>query len=47
MRGGIIETVQFWGIQVQMEKKDQLVLPAYVGSHTFKFAQPVDKEGAK
>lgn len=47
MRGGIIETVQFWGIQVQMEKKDQLVLPAYVGSHTFRFAQPVDKEGAK
>ena len=44
MRGGIVETMQFWGIQVTMEKKDQLQLPAYVGSHTFKFAQPVDKE---
>lgn len=47
MRGGIIETMQFWGIQVQMEKKDHLVLPAYVGSHALKFARPVDKEGAK
>lgn len=44
MRGGIIETIQFWGIQVQIEKKDNIVLPAYVGSHTFKFARPVDKE---
>ncbi|MDI3521850.1 MAG: hypothetical protein PWP43_32, partial [Bacillota bacterium] len=24
MRGGILETVQFWGIQVQIEKKDKL-----------------------
>ncbi|MGI6128637.1 MAG: DUF881 domain-containing protein [bacterium] len=44
MRGGIVETMQFWGIQVQIEKKDHLVLPAYVGGHTFRFASPVDKE---
>ncbi|MDK2926354.1 MAG: hypothetical protein PWR31_44 [Bacillota bacterium] len=44
MRGGILETVQFWGIQVQIEKKDKLILPAYVGSPTWHFARPVAKE---
>ncbi len=47
MRGGIIETMQFWGIQVQIEKREQIQLSAYVGSHAFQFAQPVDKEGEK
>ncbi|HKM38966.1 MAG TPA: DUF881 domain-containing protein [bacterium] len=47
MRGGIIETMQFWGIQVQIEKKEQLLLPAYLGSHTFKYTRPVDKREAQ
>lgn len=44
MRGGILETVQFWGIQVQIEKRDKLTLPAYVGGEKFRFARPVEKE---
>jgi uncharacterized protein YlxW (UPF0749 family) len=44
MRGGIMDTFQFWGIQIQIQKTDNLTLPAYVGSHTFNYAQPVSKE---
>lgn len=45
MRGGILETVQFWGIQVQITKQNNLTLPPYVGEQTFRFAHPVEKEG--
>lgn len=45
MRGGIMDTFLFWGIQIHMEKMDNLTLPAYVGSHTFKYARPVTEEG--
>jgi uncharacterized protein YlxW (UPF0749 family) len=44
MRGGIMDTFQFWGIQIQIQKTDNLTLHAYVGSHTFNYAQPVSKE---
>ncbi|HHY93208.1 MAG TPA: DUF881 domain-containing protein [Firmicutes bacterium] len=44
MRGGILETVQFWGIQVQIEKKEKLTLPAFVGAQAFHFARLVPKE---
>ncbi|MGI6604573.1 MAG: DUF881 domain-containing protein [bacterium] len=44
MRGGILETVQFWGIQVQIEKEERIILPPYVGATSFRFAHPVEKE---
>jgi uncharacterized protein YlxW (UPF0749 family) len=44
MRGGIMDTFSFWGIQIQIEKVDDLTLPAYVGSPVFKHARPVTEE---
>ncbi|WP_371371334.1 DUF881 domain-containing protein [Sporomusa aerivorans] len=44
MRGGVIETLQFWGIQVTMKKQDIVTVPAYKGAFRFEFAKPV-KEG--
>ena len=44
MRGGVIETLQFWGIQVTMKKQDDVKVPAYKGAFRFEFAKPL-KEG--
>ena len=41
MRGGIVEYLQFYGIQVNIAKKSKVVLPAYSGSTLFKYAKPV------
>ena len=43
MPGGIMETFQFWGIQAQIQKADNLLLPAYVESHPFQYAYPVEE----
>lgn len=43
MPGGIMEAFQFWGIQIQIQKTDSLTLPAYVESHPFQYAQPVEE----
>ncbi len=44
MRGGVIEILQYWNIQIQIEKKESLALPAYIGSRPFRFARQVIKE---
>jgi uncharacterized protein YlxW (UPF0749 family) len=46
MRGGVIETLQFWGIQITIKKQENIVIPAYKGAFRFEYGQPV-KEGAK
>ena len=46
MRGGVIETLQFWGIQVSVKKVEIAKVPAYKGAFRFDFATPV-KEGGK
>lgn len=46
MRGGVIETLQFWGISVSVKKQDVVQIPAYKGAFRFEYAKPV-KEGAK
>ncbi len=46
MRGGVIETLQFWGIQVAIKKQDNVNIPAYKGPFHFEYAKPV-KEGGK
>ncbi|MBO5244507.1 MAG: DUF881 domain-containing protein [Selenomonadales bacterium] len=49
MRGGIVETLRFWGIQVSITKTDNIVVPAYKSSFRFDYAKPIDKKegGAK
>lgn len=39
MRGGVIDTLTFWGIQVSVSKETQVVLPAYKGAHNFEYAK--------
>jgi len=46
MRGGVIETLQFWGIQVNVKKQDIVDVPAFKGAFRFEYAKPV-KEGGK
>ncbi len=44
MRGGVIETLQFWGIRVTVQKQDNLLIPAFKGSLRFTHAKPVPDE---
>jgi len=45
MRGGVVETLQFWGIEISLKKQDMLIIPAYRGSFRFDHAKPVQEEG--
>jgi uncharacterized protein YlxW (UPF0749 family) len=45
MRGGVVETLQFWGIQVSIKKQDLVDIPAYKGPFHFEYAQPVKEAG--
>lgn len=46
MRGGVVETLQFWGIQITVKRHEALKIPAYKGAFRFEYAKPV-KEGEK
>jgi uncharacterized protein YlxW (UPF0749 family) len=45
MRGGVIETLQFWGIQVNLKKQDSVKIPGYKGAFRFEYAKPDTGEG--
>lgn len=45
MRGGIVETMQFWGIQISMKQEQNLVIPAYVGSLPQQYIKSTQGEG--
>lgn len=47
MRGGVIETLKFWGIQVQTKKEEKISVPAYKGSFRFEYAKPVEEGNEK
>jgi uncharacterized protein YlxW (UPF0749 family) len=40
MRGGIVEYLQFYGIQVNISKKSEVLIPAFSGSTLRKYAKP-------
>jgi len=44
MRGGVVETLQFWGIQVTIKKQEQVKIPAFKGAFRFEYAKPA-REG--
>ncbi|NLL98636.1 MAG: DUF881 domain-containing protein [Tepidanaerobacter sp.] len=46
MRGGVIESLQVFGIQVSIKKQDKIEIPAYTGPIQFKYLKPV-KAGEK
>jgi len=45
IKGGWIETLQMWGIQVQIQPSDLVEVPAYKGPIKFQYAEPI-KSGA-
>lgn len=46
MRGGVVETLQFWGIQITLKQEEKVTIPAYKGTFHYELAKPV-KEGEK
>jgi len=46
MRGGVIETLQFWGIQVNVKKVSQVTIEPLSGGVSFDYAKPA-AEGQK
>lgn len=47
MRGGIIETLKFFGLEIKIEKKIDVKIPAYNGAVDFKYSKPVSAEPEK
>ncbi|WP_152948028.1 DUF881 domain-containing protein [Desulfofundulus thermobenzoicus] len=47
MRGGVVEQLQFWGIQVGVKKVAQVTVPAYTPGVRFDYARPVKEGGEK
>lgn len=41
MRGGVVETLQFWGIQITIKPQDVVTIPAYKGTLHYELAKPV------
>lgn len=44
MRGGIVEYLQFYGIQVKISKESNVLIPMYSGSGLYHYARPVSTE---
>jgi uncharacterized protein YlxW (UPF0749 family) len=43
MRGGIVESLSFWGISVTVKVEEEVYIPAYKGGFRFEYAKPVTK----
>ena len=41
MKGGVVETLGFWGIDVRINQQKDITIPAYSGAMHFAYAQPV------
>lgn len=46
MRGGVVESLQIFGIQVNIKKQDNIEIPAYTGPIQYRYLKPV-KAGDK
>lgn len=45
MRGGVVEALKLWGIQVTLKKENDLAIPAFKGSLRLDYARPTEKLG--
>ena len=43
MRGGVIETLKFWGIQISVSPEEKVLVPAFKGTFRFEYAKPVQE----
>ncbi len=44
MRGGVMETLQVWGIQLEVKSSQEIVVPAYKGAAAFSYAKEAEEE---
>ncbi|MDD3395608.1 MAG: DUF881 domain-containing protein [Acidaminococcaceae bacterium] len=42
LRGGVVDTLKFWGITVNVEKGEAITVPAYKGTRHFEYAKVKD-----
>jgi len=47
MRGGVAETLKVWGIQLNIKQAEEVKIPAYKGTYTFKYAEFAKGEGER
>jgi uncharacterized protein YlxW (UPF0749 family) len=47
LRGGVVDSLSFWGIQVTIKREAEVTVPAYKGSLKFTHARPVTGGGAR
>lgn len=45
MRGGVIETLSFWGIKITVSQQPDIQIPAYTGGFHYQYAKPVEEAG--
>ena len=46
IRGGVVDILKHWGIEIAIKKVENMVIPRYAGTINFHFAKPVvSKEG--
>ncbi len=45
LRGGVVETFEFWGIQVKINTWEKLSIPAYRGAQSFDYARVAPAKG--
>ncbi len=41
MKGGVMDSLKWWGIEVEVEKVTKMVIPPYEGGISFNYAEPV------
>lgn len=41
MKGGVVDQLKFWGIQIAVTRQTKVVVPSYAGPITFDYAKPV------
>jgi len=46
LRGGVTETLRFYGIQVQIKHENELEIPAFKGNFRYNLAHPVEEQEA-
>jgi uncharacterized protein YlxW (UPF0749 family) len=47
MRGGVVETLQVWGIQINVKPDANVHVPAYKSTFHFQFMKAADEDGEK
>ncbi|MDU4960614.1 MAG: DUF881 domain-containing protein [Sporomusaceae bacterium] len=45
LRGGVFETIQFWGIKASVRQESELIIPAFKNGFHFNYARPVVEPG--